>query len=73
MPTPILYEDIQEEFAAMHLKGGLQEYVRWWRTWKRQVRIEAHQRYENHWRTKVSRLLHSIAKRIELPKSEVTL
>ena len=67
-PTPILCEDAREQFLAEELEATLRTMIDFVKATEFGAQVKAHVHWRHHWRTRLSRFLHRIAERIELPE-----
>ena len=65
---PVDFEDARDMAYLEPVMQGLQTAVRLAKIQKRQEMEKAHNHWQNHWRTKLSNWLHSLATNVELPE-----
>jgi len=65
---PVDFEDARDMAYWEPIMQGLKAAVRFDKIQKRQKMLKAHNRWQRHWRTRLSGWLHSLASKIELPE-----
>jgi len=65
---PVDFEDARDMAYWEPAMQGLQIAVRLAKMQERQEMVKTHNRWQNHWRTRLSGWLHSLASNIELPE-----
>ena len=68
MYRPVDFEGAREMAYWEPVMRGLRAAVRLSKAQKHQEMVRAHNRWQRHWRTRLSSWLHSLASNIELPE-----